>query len=214
MQNYEQRVQTLEDKEIIDKDGSKSSFGKVVLSVVIVAVLIFFGYVYNNIVKKEEQVNVAWSQVESNLQRKFDLLPNLVKVVKSYAKHERELFVEITSLRSDANRFLKSSKDKTDLKMAKQLQNRLDNSIMQLFAVAENYPQLKSSEHFLELQAQIEGSENRINITRMMFNDAVGKFNSYIREVPVNVVASFGGFSKKEYFMADKTPKKKFKLGM
>jgi len=185
MQNYEQRIKELKDKGIIDDEQHqslldntcdktdddltyKNPYAKIILSIMAVAVLVvvvlFFGYTYNNIIKKEEQVKVAWSQVESNLQRKFDLLPNLVTVVKSYAKHEKELFTEITSLRSDAEKFLKSSKDKPDVKTLKQIQNRLNSSVMQLFAVAENYPELKLSEHFLELQAQIEGSENRINI--------------------------------------------------
>ena len=191
-------------------NSDQSSYIKVAFFSVVVLCLIYFAYLYNNIVKKEELVKESWSQVESNLQRKFDLLPNLVKVVKSYAKHEKEIFTKITALRGNANKLL--SKEVIDTKTAQKLQSKVNGSFMQLFAVAENYPDLKSSEIFLELQAQIEGSENRINITRMLFNEAVGEFNGYIRQIPVRFVAGICGFSKQEYFKADDTSKKKFNM--
>jgi LemA protein len=182
------------------------------VSIVVITVLMFLVYTYNNMVKKEEQVSVAWSQVESNIQRKVDLLPNLVKVVKAYAKHEKELFTNIAALRSDATKLLKSSSSSSSVKVTKEFQGKLNHSIMQLFAVAENYPDLEASQNFLTLQAQIEGSENRINITRMIYNEAVGDFNAYIRKIPANLLVSFGGFEKKEYFEADKSAKEKIDL--
>jgi LemA protein len=189
-----------------------NSRSSVIVSIVLITILSFLIYTYNNMVKKEEEVSVAWSQVESNIQRKADLLPNLVKVVKAYAKHEKELFTNITKLRSDANKLLKSSPTSSSVKVAKELQGKLNHSIMQLFAVAENYPDLEASQNFLTLQAEIEGSENRINITRMIYNEAVGDFNAYIRKIPANLLVSFGGFEKKEYFKSDKRAKEKIDL--
>jgi LemA protein len=199
------------DEDIKEKKEGKSK-SKIIVSIIVIGVFIFLAFTYNNIVTKEEQVRATWSQVESNIERKFDLLPNLVKVVKAYAKHEKELFTNITALRSDANRLLKSSTNSSSIKVAQELQRKLNNSVMQLFAVAENYPDLEASQNFLALQSQIEGSENRINITRMIYNEAVGDYNAYIRKIPANIVASFGGFSKKEYFEAQKSAKVKLDL--
>ena len=199
------------DEGIKEKKVGKSK-SKIIVSIIVIGIFIFLAFTYNNIVTKEEQVRATWSQVESNIERKFDLLPNLVKVVKAYAKHEKELFTNITALRSDANRLLKSSTNSSSIKVAQELQRKLNNSVMQLFAVAENYPDLEASQNFLALQSQIEGSENRINITRMIYNEAVGDYNAYIRKIPANIVASFGGFSKKEYFEAQKSAKVKLDL--
>jgi len=199
------------DEGIKEKKEGKSK-SKIIVSIIVIGIFIFLAFTYNNIVTKEEQVRATWSQVESNIERKFDLLPNLVKVVKAYAKHEKELFTNITALRSDANRLLKSSTNSSSIKVAQELQRKLNNSVMQLFAVAENYPDLEASQNFLALQSQIEGSENRINITRMIYNEAVGDYNAYIRKIPANIVASFGGFSKKEYFEAQKSAKVKLDL--
>lgn len=197
-----------------DKNGVKS-YVLIVISVVIVGMLAWFMTSYNTLVKKEEQVKVAWSQVESNLQRKLDLLPNLVKVVKSYAKHEKELLTQITALRSKSLKELNNGSNMPDSKKIEtmqKMQKKLDLSVMKLFAVAENYPQLKSSEQFLQLQAQIEGAENRINITRMQFNDSVGSFNSYIRTMPANIISSISSFKQKAYFKAEDKAHEKLEL--
>ena len=178
--------------------------------VIMVVCALVFGILYNSLVSKSESVDMAWSQVESTMQRKLDLIPNLVKVVKSYAKHENELLTQITSLRASAKEVLHT---KDAGKLAK-LNTKLNSSMMQLFAVAEKYPDLKSSEHFLQLQAQIEGSENRINITRMMFNDAVGEYNSAIRKIPQNFIANAMGLKSRAYFKAEKQAHKKFKVEM
>ena len=172
--------------------------------------LLIFGMLYNSLVNKSEAVDAAWSQVENTMQRKLDLIPNLVKVVKSYTKHESELLTQITSLRASTKNILQA---KDGAKLAK-LNTKLNSSMMQLFAVVENYPELKSSEHFLQLQAQLEGSENRINITRMMFNDAVGAYNSAIRRVPHKFIANTIGLKKHAYFKAEKQAHEKFKLEM
>ncbi|WP_456393490.1 LemA family protein, partial [Nitratifractor sp.] len=146
---------------------------------------------YNTLVKKEEATKASWAQVESTMQRKLDLLPNLVKTVKAYAKHETKLLTEVTRLRAEALRQMQGGPtDAGRLKSLAALQYRLDAGIGRLMAVAENYPELKSSEQFLQLQAQIEGTENRINITRMQFNEAVADYNAYLRTLPANIVAA------------------------
>jgi len=189
----------------------------IVLSTVAVVMLVWFMMSYNALVAKEEAVKTAWSQVESNIQRKVDLLPNLVTTVKAYAKHESDLYTSITALRAEAGRVLGAGGETLDEKLiaeVKALQQAVDAGSARLLAVAENYPQLRSSEQFLQLQSQIEGAENRINITRMQFNEAVGEFNRYIRTFPAKIVAGFGGFRRKAYFEADADTKQKLELDL
>jgi LemA protein len=203
-------------EEMREQNGTKS-YLLIMVSVIIVGMLGWFVLSYNTLVVKEEQVKTAWSQVESNLQRKVDLLPNLVKVVKRYAVHEKEVFEKIAALRSDALHTLQQSRGKADeahIKQIEKMQQKLDASMLKLFAVAENYPQLRASEQFMQLQSQIEGAENRINITRMQFNEAVGAFNHYIRTIPANIVASVAGFQRKAYFKAQKEAHEKLDLGL
>ena len=187
------------------------------IGVVLLLMLGAFWMGYNTLVEKEEQVMSSWSQVESNLQRKLDLLPNLVKVVKSYAKHEKELLIKITALRANANSLLNENNTlPNEAQIAKlgKMKQSLDTSLLKLFAVAENYPDLKSSEQFLQLQSQVEGAENRINITRMQFNSSVGVFNAYMRTIPSNIIASIAGFQRKAYFKAEQSAHKKLDLGL
>lgn len=185
------------------------------MGVIVVVMLGVFWMGYNSLVSKEENVMESWSQVESTLQRKLDLLPNLVKVVQTYAKHEKELLTEITALRANANDLLNENKSlPNEAQIAKlgAMKQNLDASLLKLYAVAENYPDLKSSEQFLQLQSQIEGAENRINITRMQFNSTVGNFNAYMRTIPANIIASIGGFQRKAYFKAEQAAHKKLDL--
>jgi len=187
------------------------------MGVIVVVMLGLFWTGYNSLVDKEENVMESWSQVESNLQRKLDLLPNLVKVVKTYAKHEKELLTEITALRANADDLLSENKSlPNEVQVAKlgKMKQNLDTSLLKLYAVAENYPDLKSSEQFLQLQSQIEGAENRINITRMQFNSSVGDFNAYMRTIPSNIIASIGGFQRKAYFKSEQSAHKKLDLGL
>jgi len=199
-----------------EQNGARS-YLLIAVSVIIAGMLGWFVLSYNALVAKEEQVRTAWSQVESNLQRKVDLLPNLVKVVKKYALHEKELLSHISALRANAQKLYLLSRGKTDagdIEAVQRMQKMVDGSIMKLFAVAENYPDLKSSEHFMQLQSQIEGAENRINITRMRFNEAAGEYNRYMRTVPANIVAAVAGFKRKAYFRAEKNAHKKYDIGM
>ena len=180
-------------------------------ALMLVAAISWFVVSYNTLAKKEEQVKTAWSQVESNIQRKVDLLPNLVKVVKRYAEHEKELYTRIAALRSQSKEAL-NQQNKDSVEKLKKLQPQLNAAFAKLFAVAENYPDLRSSEQFLQLQSQIEGAENRINITRMQFNEAVGEYNSYLRHIPANIVAAIMGLKPKAYFKAEKEAHKKLDL--
>ncbi len=186
-------------------------YGRIIAGIVVLGVVGTLLISYNGIVMKEENTKTAWSQVESNLQRKLDLLPNLVKVVKQYAKHEKEVFTEVTALRAKVQTALKNSADTKDLAQANSM---LQSAIGKMMLVSERYPELKSSEHFLQLLSQIEGSENRINITRMMFNDAVSEYNGYIRRMPAKWVANMADFKPKGYFKAEEQAHKKFDIGM
>jgi LemA protein len=197
----------------MQEKNALKSYTLLAIGILIVLISGWFIFSYNKLVTKEEQVKVAWSQVESNLERKLDLLPNLVKVVQKYASHETKLLTQITALRANALQTLTSVKTQ-NLKSLQKTKKALDTSVGKLFAVAENYPELRSSEQFLELQSQIEGSENRINITRMQFNNAVGEYNAYRKRIPANIIAKLGNFSQKAYFKADKQVHKKFNLGL
>ena len=185
----------------------------IVLAVLLLGMIGWFLLSYNVLVAKEEQVKTAWSQVESNLQRKIDLLPNLVKTVKRYAAHEKGVYTQIAALRSQAGKVLGQPHGvAVETEKMAAIQKQLNAATAKLFAVAENYPELRSSEQFLQLQSQIEGAENRINITRMQFNEAVGEYNAYLRHIPANIIAALGGFKPKAYFKADETAHKTLRL--
>ena len=183
----------------------------ITMGIVLIVVIGWFFLSYNQLVHKEEAVKSAWSQVESNLQRKLDLLPNLVKVVKRYAAHEEKVLREITALRSGMSEALAKTNDPQQIST---LNKKLDESIGQFMLSVERYPELKSSEQFLQLQSQIEGAENRINITRMQFNETVRDYNAYLRTIPANIVASIGHFAPKAYFKADKAAHRKMELDL
>lgn len=176
-------------------------------------VTIWFVVSYNTLVQKDEQVKMAWSQVQSNIQRKVDLLPNLVKVVKHYASHEKALYTQIATLRAHASKALASQGEKSVEELSK-LQPQMNMAFARLYAVVENYPQLRSSEQFLQLQSQIEGAENRINITRMQFNESVREYNAYMRHIPANIVAAIMGAKQKAYFQAEQKAQRKTDLDL
>jgi LemA protein len=183
-------------------------------------------WMHNSLVSKEEDVFEAWAQVESNYQRRADLVPALVDSVSRYLQHESETLTAITSERgaeadglskaidelidaqkaaADALRQQPDSVIEDEDKLARLYaeQNVVGRGVSNLLAVAESYPDLRSADQFLELQAQLEGTENRINIARMRFNDAAGEFNSTIRKLPWNLVASTGDFRRKAYFRSE-----------
>jgi LemA protein len=152
---------------------------------------------YNRLVQAEESVDGAWSQVENVLQRRADLIPNLVETVKGYAAHEREIFTEVAEARSR----LLGARDPAQV----ELENaRLESALGRLLAIAENYPQLRASENFRALQDELAGSENRIAVERMRYNEAVRGFNARIRRFPTRIIASAAGFDRKTYFEAER----------
>lgn len=181
--------------------------GLIVLLVVAAVVLgIFFWFQgnYNNMVKMDEGVQAAWSQVENVYQRRADLIPNLVATVKGYAAHEQETLEGVISARSKATQITVDPQNLTSEELAKyqKAQGELGSALGKLLAITENYPDLKANQNFLELQAQLEGTENRITVERKKFNDAAREYNTIIRQFPKNIVASMTGFEKKPYFEA------------
>lgn len=185
----------------------------------LVLIIAAFAWFYNSIVNKEEHVFQAWSQVESNLQRRTDLIPNLVETVSRYMQHERETLTGVIEKRADALNPLADAvarliadqqraaeqngaelDDEDALSRLAQAQAVVGGSLKNLVAVAENYPDLRSGDQFLSLQAQLEGTENRINVARMEFNQSVGDYNSAIRRLPGTLVAGMANFKRKAYF--------------
>ena len=201
------------------------SAGLAIVILLIVPVLLWV-WLHNQLVSKEETVYEAWAQTESNFQRRADLIPALIDTVSRYLKHESETLTGVTEARSEAlksltgavDELIKSQKDAADrrreggpaiveqedsLKELFAAQTRVGRSMTQLFGVVEAYPNLRSADQFLELQAQLEGTENRINVARMRFNDAVRAYNAAIRRLPGSLIARVGGFRRKAYFQSD-----------
>ena len=181
--------------------------GLVVLLVVAAVAIGLFGWFksnYNNMVKMDEGVQAAWSQVENVYQRRADLIPNLVATVKGYASHEQQTLEGVVSARSKATQITLDAENLTPDKLAEyqKAQGELGAALGKLLAITENYPELKANENFLSLQAQIEGTENRIAVERKKFNEAARGYNTEIRQFPKNIVANLFGFEKKPYFEA------------
>ncbi len=171
----------------------------------IVLIGLWFGGTYNGLVKLEEGVKQAWAQVENVYQRRLDLIPNLVETVKGYAAHEQETFVLVTEARSRAAGSISSDVITDPGKFAafQESQAALSSALARLLVVVEKYPDLKANQNFLSLQAQLEGTENRISVERGRFNEAAQRFNTKVRQFPAALVAGMFGFKQKEYFKAD-----------
>ncbi|MBS1517093.1 MAG: LemA family protein [Bacteroidetes bacterium] len=163
----------------------------------------FYGCGYNTLVTMEEGVNSAWSQVENQYQRRADLIPNLVSTVQGAADFEKSVLTEVTDARSRVGQMKLSADDLSDpekFKMFQQAQDQLSSALSRLLVVSENYPQLKANESFLQLQSQLEGTENRISVERRRFNEAVQAYNTETRSFPTLIMAKIFGFKEKEYF--------------
>ncbi len=171
---------------------------------VVAVVAIFFYATYNGFIGKEEGVNAAWSNVETQYQRRSDLIPNLVNTVKGYAAHESQTLGEVTEARAKATSINLSAGELTPERLAQfqQAQAEVRTALGRLIAVAESYPDLKANQNFIELQSQLEGTENRIAVARKDFNDAARKYNVAVRRFPSNLVAALFGFDQKPYFEA------------
>lgn len=176
----------------------------IVLAVVVV-LFIFRGCgSYNRLVTLNEQVNREWANVENVYQRRADLIPNLVNTVKGYAAHEQATLTGVVEARADATRVTidPSNMTEEDLRRFQAAQGQLNSALSRLIAVAENYPDLKANQNFLDLQAQLEGTENRISVERRNFNQTVTTYNSEIRKFPVVLFAGILGFKYRPYFEA------------
>ncbi len=164
-----------------------------------------FAGAFNNMVAKEEQVTGAWAQVENVYQRRADLIPNLVNTVKGYADFEQETLQGVIEARSKATGVNVNADDLSPEKIQKfqEAQQGLSSALSRLMVVVERYPDLKANQNFLQLQSQLEGTENRISVERRRFNEVTQDYNTYIRSFPQTMLAGMYGFDKKGYFEAD-----------
>lgn len=171
---------------------------------------------YNGLVEEQQNVDQAWAEVENQYQRRADLIPNLVNTVKGYSKHESETLEKVTQARAQATSITINADDLDEETLAKfqQAQDNLSGALKSLLAVTEAYPDLKANENFLNLQAQLEGTENRITIARRNYTEAVRNYNTSIRKFPTNIYAGWFGFKPKPQFAAapgaDKAPEVSF----
>ena len=184
-----------------------------IIILVVVAVVVIWGVTgYNGLVKADEAVSTAWSNVENQYQRRADLIPNLVNTVKGYAAHEKETLDAVVAARSRATQVTVDAENITPEKLQEyqKAQGEVGAALGRLLAITESYPDLKANSNFLELQAQLEGTENRISVERRNFNEAAKKYNTSIRKFPKNLLAGIFGFEKHPYFEAqegaDKAP--------
>lgn len=177
----------------------------IIILVAVVAIIAFWAISgYNSLVSMDENVSNQWANVETQYQRRADLIPNLVNTVKGYAAHEKETLEGVIAARSQATQIKVDPTDLTPEKLAEyqKAQGQLATALGKLLAITENYPDLKANQNFLELQAQLEGTENRINVARKNFNDAAKAYNTAIRRFPKKILAGMFGFDKRAYFEA------------
>lgn len=207
--------------------------GLALLALPLVASLLWLVWLYNGLIEKEEGVRSTWAQVESNYQRRSDLIPRLVQTVSRYMDHERDTLQAVTGQRAagmnplgDALQRIVEAEQEAGvlarqatgaeaealLRRLAQAQQAVDRSLGQLFALAESYPELRAADQFLELQAQLEGAENRINVARLEFNGAVEAYNGAIRKLPGSLIAGLGDFTRKAYFEAGENAEKAAEL--
>ena len=183
----------------------KSYIILIVIAAVILCIFFWFKGTYNNMVNTRENVAAQWSNVENQYQRRLDLIPNLVSTVKGYAAHEENTLTDVVNARAKATQMQININqlDETTMKKLNQAQGELSSALSRLMAISENYPNLKANQNFLDLQAQLEGTENRIAVERRKFNDVARNYNSYIRQFPRNILAGMFGFTPKPYFEAN-----------
>lgn len=182
-------------------------------TIALIAVVLLVGFAgcagcntYNSLVEAEERVRTAWADVETQYQRRADLIPNLVNVVQGAADFEQETLQSVTEARAKATSINLDVGDLNDpqrLQQFQQAQSQLSSALSRLLAVSENYPQLRATEAFRDLQAQLEGTENRINVARRDYNEAVRRYNTMIRRFPTVIVANLAGFDRRAAFEAE-----------
>ncbi|MFH1751157.1 MAG: LemA family protein [Candidatus Micrarchaeota archaeon] len=167
--------------------------------------LLWFIAIYNGLITLRNRIENAWSQIDVQLKKRYDLIPNLVETVKGYARYEKSVFENVTKARAAmANAGSVTDKAKAD--------NMLTGALKSLFAVAENYPNLKANENFRQLQEELSGIESKIAYARQFYNDSVLEFNTSIQTVPSNIVAGIGGFTKRDYFKVEEAERQNVKV--
>lgn len=186
----------------------------------LISAFVLYGCGYNTLVTLDEKVTSSWSQVENQYQRRADLIPNLVKTVEGAADFEKSVLTEVTEMRSRVGQIKLNAEDLNDpekFQKYQQAQDGLSSALSRLLVVAENYPQLRSNENFLQLQSQLEGTENRISVERRKFNEAVQEYNTTARSFPTIISAKIFGFKEKAYFKgkegSEQAPNVEFDFG-
>ncbi|MFW6147731.1 MAG: LemA family protein [Thermodesulfobacteriota bacterium] len=175
------------------KTGKVLGIAGIVIVVILLTVYFSLKGTYNSLVRLDEEIKGAWAQVENQLQRRYDLIPNYVETVKGYAKQEREVFIEVTEARSKVG-----SANSVGEKI--EANNELSSALSRLLVVVERYPELKSNQNFIRLQDELAGTENRIAVERRRYNEAVKTYNVKTRSFPTNIFAQMFGFGKAEFF--------------
>ena len=179
----------------------------IVILVIVLSIFFSIKGTYNTLVRLDEGIKGAWAQVENQLQRRYDLIPNYVETVKGYARHEKEVFLRVTEARSKVG-------SATNIKEKIGANNELSSALSRLLLVVERYPDLKANQNFIRLQDELAGTENRISVERRRYNEAVKTYNVRIRSFPTNILAGMFGFTKAEFFkiaeIAKEVPKIKF----
>ena len=179
--------------------------GWIILAVVVVVVLMLFSWfkgTYNDMVTRSEAVQAQLGNIENQYQRRADLIPNLVNTVKGYAKHEESTFTQVVEARAKATQTQLNIDDAAAMAKYVQAQGELSSALSRLMAISENYPDLKANQNFLDLQTQLEGTENRIATERRNFNEAARAYNTRVRRFPTNIIAGLFGFGQYPYFEA------------
>jgi LemA protein len=176
-----------------------------IILIILAAIVLFLIMLFNGLVNLRNQIRNAWAQIDVQLKRRVDLIPNLVETVKGYAKHEKGVLEGVTKARTS---FMNATTMEGKAKAA----NMMTDTLKSLFAVAENYPQLKANENFLQLQEELSGTENKIAYARQFYNDSVMRFNTKIQVFPNNVFASMMGFQEEQLFKAEEAERKNVKV--
>lgn len=188
------------------KKISKGLIALIIVLVCVLGVFSFYKNTYNSLVSMDEDVSASWAEVQNQYQRRLDLIPNLVSTVKGYAKHESDVFTQVSEARSKAGGQINISdevlNDPEAFARYQQIQDNLGASLQRLLMVTEQYPELKADQNFLALQDQLEGTENRITVARNRFNDTAKGYNKRVRQFPASIIANMSGFKTRPYFTA------------
>ena len=176
---------------------------RLAVSALLVLTALLSGCGYNTLQREDESVKSAWSEVLNQYQRRYDLIPNLVNTVKGYASHEERVLTEVTEARAKVSQINVNANDAASLQQFQQAQGELSSALSRLLVVTENYPNLKADQSFRDLQAQLEGTENRITVARGRYSQAVQDYNTYIRSFPQNLTAKMFGYKTKANFSVE-----------